>query len=202
MRQMTDAFESIRCIAASLSPALRSELDRIGLIEVPPPQHRTVAEHLFVAIINQQFSGRAADAIWRRIVAAAEARGCLTADLFGRECEHEVRACGVSRNKIRALQAVRDAEARGLLHKDRLSALPHEARAEQLCQIWGIGRWTADMVGISHFMDPDIWPAGEVSATGTLRRLLGCTDTVKAAAAFAPYRSLLARYMWRIKDTS
>ncbi|MCX4194391.1 DNA-3-methyladenine glycosylase 2 family protein, partial [Methylobacterium organophilum] len=30
----------------------------------------------------------------------------------------------------------------------------------------------------------------------------GRADTAAVAAAFAPYRSILARYLWRIKDTA
>ena len=58
------------------------------------------------------------------------------------------------------------------------------------------------MVGIFHFHDPDIWPEGDVAAVGCLRRLTGGTDTRAIAAGFAPYRSILARYLWRIKDTA
>lgn len=56
------------------------------------------------------------------------------------------------------------------------------------------------MVGIFHFHDPDIWPAGDVAAVGCLRRLTGQADAGAVASAFAPYRSILARYLWRIKD--
>ncbi|MGH1573608.1 hypothetical protein ACRAWG_26840 [Methylobacterium sp. P31] len=58
------------------------------------------------------------------------------------------------------------------------------------------------MVGIFHFHDPDIWPEGDVAAVGCLRRLTGRADTRAVAATFAPYRSILARYLWHIKDTA
>lgn len=93
------------------------------------------------------------------------------------------------------------AETAGLLGPG-LAALPHPERAAILCGIRGVGPWTADMVGIFHFHDPDIWPTGDVAAVGCLRRLTGQADTAAVAAAFAPYRSILARYLWRIKDTA
>ncbi len=58
------------------------------------------------------------------------------------------------------------------------------------------------MVGIFHFLDPDIWPAGDVAAVGVLRRLTGRDDTEAVAARFAPYRSILARYLWRSRDAA
>jgi DNA-3-methyladenine glycosylase II len=81
-----------------------------------------------------------------------------------------------------------------------LADRPQRERAVILCGIRGVGPWTADMVGIFQFHDPDIWPAGDVAAVGCLRRLTGRPDTAAVAAAFAPYRSILARYLWHIKD--
>ena len=58
------------------------------------------------------------------------------------------------------------------------------------------------MIGIFHFLDPDIWPEGDVAAVGALRRITGREDTTEVALAFQPYRSLLARYMWRNRDAA
>ena len=59
----------------------------------------------------------------------------------------------------------------------------------------------ADMIGIFFLLEPDIWPAGDAAVVGTLRRLIGETDTTALAARFAPHRSTLARYLWTIRDS-
>jgi len=187
--------------AARAHPPLRAALVQAGPIRIEPPAHPRVADRLFVEVVNQQLSTRAAGAIWARIEAASVAAGCDPRGLFAAGDPDRLRACGLSGNKVRALQAIVAAEAAGLLGPE-LAGLPHPERAAILCGIRGVGPWTADMVGIFHFHDPDIWPEGDVAAVGCLRRLTGQTDTRAVAAAFAPYRSILARYLWRIKDTA
>nr|WP_267425655.1 DNA-3-methyladenine glycosylase 2 family protein [Methylobacterium sp. GC_Met_2] len=187
--------------AAGPYPALRDALERAGPLRIEPAAHPCVAERLFVEVVNQQLSTRAAAAIWGRIEAAATAAAGTPRALFEAGDPDLLRACGLSGNKARALQAIVAAEAAGLLGPE-LAGLPHPERAAILCGIRGVGPWTADMVGIFHFHDPDIWPEGDVAAVGCLRRLTGQADTRAVAAAFAPYRSILARYLWRIKDTA
>ncbi|AWN34416.1 DNA-3-methyladenine glycosylase family protein [Methylobacterium radiodurans] len=194
-----DVFTFLCHAASMVSEPLQATFAQIGPIAIPGPTHARVADRLFVEVINQQLSTRAALAIWGRIESLAAERGLVPRDLFAPEEEAALRGCGVSGNKVRALLAIRDAEAAGLLDAN-LTRLPQAERSAVLCRIRGVGPWTADMIGIFHFRDPDIWPRGDVAAVGTLRRLSGRDDDVAVAAAFAPYRSILARYMWRARD--
>ena len=191
--------------AAGAHPALLAALIRAGPTAIAPPAypqaHPQVADRLFLEVVNQQLSTRAAAAIWARIEAAAAAAATSPRGLFEAGNADLLRACGISGNKVRALQAIVAAEAAGLLGPG-LAALPHPERATILCGIRGVGPWTADMVGIFHFHDPDIWPEGDVAAVGCLRQLTGQADTRAVASAFAPYRSILARYLWHIKDAA
>ncbi|MBB2961352.1 DNA-3-methyladenine glycosylase [Methylobacterium sp. R2-1] len=200
---MLDAviYDRLLDTASTISEPLRAAIAAVGLIEIAPPSHASVAERLFIEVVNQQLSTKAALSIWTRVEAAAAAQGGAPRDLFVPGYETLLRGCGVSANKVRALQAIRDAEEAGLLGAE-LTALPHAERSAVLCRIRGVGPWTADMAGIFHFLDPDIWPVGDVAAVGVLRRLTGVDDTVAVAACFAPYRSILARYMWRSRDTA
>ncbi|MDP4023547.1 DNA-3-methyladenine glycosylase 2 family protein [Methylobacterium sp. NEAU 140] len=194
-----DVYDHILETAAAVAEPLRAGIARLGPIAIPPPVHASVAERLSVEIVNQQLSTRAALAIWTRVEAAAAGLGLAPRDLFVPGHEAVLRACGVSGNKVRALHAVREAEGAGWLGPE-LAALPHPERSALLCRVRGVGPWTADMVGIFHFLDPDIWPAGDVAAVASLRRLTGRDDTDAVALAFAPFRSILARYAWRLKD--
>ncbi|MEH3117284.1 MAG: DNA-3-methyladenine glycosylase 2 family protein [Methylorubrum populi] len=197
----TDIHDRLLRTAATISKPLHAAIAAVGFIEIAPPLHASVAERLFVEVVNQQLSTKAAFSIWSRIEAAAAARVVAPRDLFVPGHEAVLRGCGVSANKVRALHAIRDAEASGLLGPE-LARMPHAERSAVLCRIRGVGPWTADMAGIFHFLDPDIWPAGDVAAVGVLRRLTDIEDTITVAARFAPYRSILARYMWRSRDTS
>ncbi|MCJ2032948.1 DNA-3-methyladenine glycosylase family protein [Methylobacterium sp. J-068] len=186
-------------VAGRLSAPLAEAIARVGPLTIEPPAQTRVADRLCVEVVNQQLSIRAAAAIWSRVEAAAAGMGLTPWGLFVPAHEAVLRACGISGNKVRALQAIRAADEAGLLDAT-LGIRPHAERSAILCRIKGVGPWTADMIGIFHFGDPDIWPDGDVAAVGRLRRLTGRADTQAVAAAFAPYRSHLARYAWRIKD--
>jgi DNA-3-methyladenine glycosylase II len=173
---------------------------RIGPVPIIPASYATVADHLLVEIVGQQLSKAAATTIWGRVVVAAHDRGVTVAELLMPGGEGIVQGCGVSRGKVKALQAVVQAERDGLLGAD-LGMMGHAERSARLTGIWGVGQWTADMIGIFHFLDHDIWPLGDVAATGSLRLLTGQADTARVADTFAPLRSILARYAWRIRDT-
>ncbi len=200
MRVDPDTHAFLCRTAAAISEPLRAAFVRLGPIAIPPPTHARVADRLVVEVVNQQISTRAALAIWGRIESLAAERGAAPRDLFAATEAEALRACGVSGNKIRALVAIREAEPAGAL-VESLALLPRAERASLLCRIRGVGPWTADMIGIFHVLAPDIWPAGDVAAVGTLRRLSGRSDDAAVAAAFAPYRSILARYMLlRVRD--
>ena len=194
-----EVYDHILLAAAAISEPLRAAIERVGPLAVTPPTHAIVADRLLVEVVNQQLSVKAALAIWTRIETAAAGLTLTPRDLCVPAHEALLRDCGVSANKVRALHAIAEAERAGLLGSE-LAGLAHSERAARLCRIRGVGPWTADMVGIFHYLDPDIWPVGDVAAVGTLRRLTGCIDTIPVAMTFAPYRSILARYMWRIRE--
>ncbi|MBM4228225.1 MAG: hypothetical protein FJ164_10815 [Gammaproteobacteria bacterium] len=59
------------------------------------------------------------------------------------------------------------------------------------------------MVSMFFFRDPDIWPLGDLAVRKTFERYVGDhkrLDLHSGAALFAPYRSFLALYMWRIAN--
>lgn len=193
-------FESLHSRAQSISPDFAREIQRIGPIEIKPTRHRTVADHLYRSIVGQQLSTKAAQTIWARIEQAARTNKIAVQSLFTEDYFDLLRATGVSGRKARSLIAVRQAADQRRLKAAALAKLSHPERSEVLCSIWGVGQWTADMVGIFHFLDPDIWPNGDAAATGTLQKWTSCNDTAQTAEAFAPHRSILARYMWLSKD--
>ena len=54
------------------------------------------------------------------------------------------------------------------------------------------------MLSIFYFRDNDIWPEGDLAVQRVFKRYIGRRKPAKAAALFAPYRSLLALYMWKL----
>jgi DNA-3-methyladenine glycosylase II len=185
--------------AQSLSPALAEAITRLGPQKLPSRADLPFTEYLCRAIVGQQLSTIAARTIWRRVVESANGRPLL--DQFHEGNAERLRACGMSGAKVKAVCAIAEMDRTTGLDAEVLSALSHEERSARLTAIWGVGQWTADMMSIFYFGDPDIWPDGDVAARKTLTRLTSPRrKTVLTAARFAPYRSYLALYMWAHVD--
>ncbi len=183
--------------AAGVSPTLTAAIEHAGPLSLPRRRKDELLPlRMCRAVAGQQLSVAAASTIWARLLERTEGAPLLA---FVRDTDAQtLRSVGLSHAKARTMQAIAAAEADGVLDVASLGALDHPTRVSRLTEIWGVGTWTADMVGIFYFRDPDIWPDGDVTARKTLVRLTSARrKTVRTAARFAPYRSYLALHMWR-----
>ena len=191
--------------ARRISRRFARAVDDVGPLGPPPCRREPLVTYLARVIVGQQLSTTAARTIWCRLEAqAADAALAVHAHAAVAPTE-ALRACGLSGNKVRALQALAAAEAGGTLAASRLKVLSSTARHDALIALHGVGPWTAQMAALFYFREPDIWPVGDVSVRKTFERYVAeqsrwCFD--EAAALFAPRRSWLARYLWRIADAT
>lgn len=185
--------------ASGLSRALAAAIDAVGPAPLPRRDDTPFPIYLARAVAGQQLSVTAARSIWSRVEAAGEGADLLAG--FHLDRAEALRACGLSNAKVRTLIAIADAVKDGRLDPAHLAGLDAEGRARELTTIWGVGRWTADMANMFWFGEEDVWPDGDVAARKTLERLTSPRrKTVRTAARFAPHRSHLAYYMWRVVD--
>ena len=188
-------------VAGGISKPLFDAIRTVGPVSLQGRKDRDLRYFLARSIVGQQLSTMAAQSIWARVEAAALVTAIDIPQVFDEGCAARLRACGVSRNKIRALQALCAAERDGVLRDADLHHLGHEERSEQLRLIWGIGQWTCDMASIFHYRCPDVWPEGDVAVQRTFARLVGGREPSGVVPHFAPYRSYLALAMWKVRDT-
>lgn len=187
-------------IAKDISPRLHEAIEQCGPARLSRrAKDACLATTLCRAVAGQQLSTSASATIWNRVL---EKMGQQELVEFMSEVDVEaLRRCGLSQAKAKTCKEVATATQAGQLDVDYLGKLQHETRSEQITQIWGVGQWTADMIGIFFFGDRDVWPAGDVTVCKTLQTLIGKRRSIeRSAAKFAPQRSYLALYMYRIAD--
>jgi DNA-3-methyladenine glycosylase II len=159
-------------------------LDRIARAArgVKPPRYTSLWETACNAIVYQQISIHAAGAILRRVIERyAPARTVDEVTLapfppFARilgASDDELRALGLSTNKVRALKAIATAIATGALDESVLEPLPTADLLVQLTAHPGIGPWTAAVIALRGFGRLDVFPMKDSGATALLRRLSG-----------------------------
>ena len=123
-------------------PVLGKVMEMVGPCLLCEENERNPFEQLCIAIIGQQLSVKAAHTIKGRVV---EKLGVLEPEAILAAGEEELRACGLSRAKIRYVKALSSMVNDGRLRLKELAELPSEAVLEELLKVPGIGRWTAEM---------------------------------------------------------
>jgi DNA-3-methyladenine glycosylase II len=158
-------------------------------------------------IVGQQISARAAAAIFARL-----------RDLMGHEApaaavaaasDEELRAVGLSRNKIASLRDLAERTLDGRLELDRLDELPDDEVVSQLVAVRGIGPWTAALFLLGALGRPDVLPAGDLRLRSVVRAAYGLEATPteqevrELGERWRPHRSLATAYLysWR-RDSS
>ena len=188
--------EGLDAIAAR-EPRLRAALARVGYPE-PRLRERGYAT-LLRTIIGQQVSFKAADSIWKKLEAAV---GDIADPAALVACPDEaLRAAGLSRQKQSYARSLAELAAAGEID---FAALPadDEAAIALLCQVKGIGRWSAEVYLLFADGRADIWPAGDLAVQIEMGRIMGLPDkpseraTRELAEPWRPYRGAAAVFMW------
>jgi DNA-3-methyladenine glycosylase II len=149
---------------------------------------------LLDAIVSQQVSVAAADAIWGRLKAAGLTgpRRILAAT------DEDLRACGLSRQKIRYARALAAARVPYPALRDR----PTEEVIATLVEVPGIGRWTAEIYAMFSLGRADVLCPGDLALQESARMLFRLdarpTERVlrEMAAPWSPWRGVAARLLW------
>ncbi len=177
---------------ARIEPRFADALAQTG--EVPLRLRDDGFAELLGAIVSQQVSTASAQAIWGRMVQA----GLTDPVRVARATEAELRACGLSRQKIRYAAALADAG----IDYAALRDLPSEAVIARLVEVPGIGRWTAEIYAMFSLGRADVFAPGDLALQEAARLLFeldarpGDRELRAMAEAWSPWRAVAARLLW------
>ena len=177
-------------------PAFQAAFAVIGLPDwrYSPPLYRTIAR----MIAFQQITTKAAASIWARVEAAL---GEVTSAAMLAASEDELRACGLSRPKIRHLKSIAEAVESGALDLTRVYHGEMDAARAELLAVKGIGPWTADLFLLSCGR-LDAFPIADVGLMEAYRLLSGHEDRyapkafTQLAESWRPWRGVAAHLLW------
>ncbi len=184
-------------------PALGGVIRRVGACRLRPrgdPYGSLVRSVLF-----QQLAGAAARAIDARLRGRYGGRYPRPAALLAAR-DAELRAVGLSRQKIAALRDIARAFEEGRVTSRRLPRLDDPAVIEAVTAIHGVGEWTAHMLLMFGLGRPDVLPVGDygVRKAGQmlygLPHLPGRGELEALAQPWRPYRSVASWYLWRAAE--
>lgn len=191
-------IETPDCVAegaeylAEIEPRFARALELTG--PLPLRRRKDGFAALLDAIVSQQVSVAAADAIWGRLKAA----GMTGPRKIMWASDEELRACGLSRQKIRYAREL----ARSGIRYPRLRDAPTEEVVRTLVQVPGIGLWTAEIYAMFSLGRADVFAPGDLALQEAARILFEMPErpTEKALRVvsedWSPWRGVAARLLW------
>lgn len=186
---------------AGRDPALARMIERSGPLRLPKPRQPDAFLSLAQAIVYQQLAGRAAAAIWGRVVSLFP--DGMIPEAVAELPEATLRSAGLSGNKVLSMKDLAAKALDGTVPLTRLGHLPDEEIIQRLSVVRGIGPWTAQMFLIFDLRRLDVWPVLDygVRHGWAVIHGLGEVPTPKAldpeGEPFRPYRTAVAWYCWR-----
>lgn len=157
------------------------------------------------AIIGQQVSTKAADAVWGRFTEIVGKRPTPAATLrLGLEA---LRDAGVSKRKAEYLQDLAVHFSERKVHPEKWATMDDESVIAELLAIRGIGRWTAEMFLIFNLQRPDVMPLDDAGLLKAISLHYFSGEPVsrfearEVSVAWQPWRTVATWYLWRGLDS-
>lgn len=190
---------------------MRRLIERLGPCQLRLERETNQFGALVDSIIYQQLAYRAAQTIanrFRLIYASVDGahRGRLPRpEELLRTPARKLRAAGLSRQKIGYMRDLARKAANGSLKLGRFGRLADDAVIENLVQVKGIGRWTAEMFLIFSLGRPDVLPVDDLGVQYGFKdayRLRGLPSEKwmrRTAEPWRPYRTVATWYLWKLR---
>jgi DNA-3-methyladenine glycosylase II len=185
------------------APELCAVMRRVGPFTLRPQRNRF--QMLVRSIVFQQISMGAARAIYARLEAKAGPLGIQSQAVAALGLE-ELRAAGLSRQKAAYIYDLAHKVAGGHVCLARLGRLSDERIIEELIQVKGIGRWTAQMFLIFALGRQDVFPVDDLGVRTAIQKLYGFQELpnkeecLAIGSRWSPFASIGAWYCWRYLD--
>ncbi len=155
------------------------------------------------SIVGQQISVKAAESVWRKLIAAVPA---VRPEVIHAHDVEILRTCGLSRSKVAYLHDLARHFVEKRLDVKRWEQMTDDELIAELTQVRGIGRWTAEMFLIFYMTRPDVLPVDDIGLQRAMSlhynrgRPLSKLKMNSIAKRWLPWRSVATWYMWRSLD--
>lgn len=196
-RDLSDAERNL----ARRDPVMRGLIRQAGPSVIGQRRSRTSFESLVRAIVFQQLAGRAAAAIFARVMALFP-DGLSPQAVMG-VSDEDLRGAGLSVAKVLSIRDFATKSLDGTVPLRSLGRLPDEEIIARLVAVRGIGRWTAEMFLLFQLGRPDVWPVDDLGVRNGYRiayelaAMPSSKELMPLGDAFRPYRSYAAWYCWQ-----
>jgi len=180
-----------------------------GKCGLTPERRRSPFQSLVQAVAHQQLNGTAASSILARFKKLFPGRRFPRAEDLAGVTDQQIRACGFSFAKIKAIRDIAAKTLEGVVPTSRqIAGLSDDEIIARLTEVRGVGRWTVEMLLIFQLGRPDILPAADFGVRTGFRHAYRRRDlpSVKELLAFGeswrPHRTTASWYLWCVADAA
>jgi DNA-3-methyladenine glycosylase II len=175
-------------------------IKKVGSIKLKPNKKYFLV--LCRSIISQQISVKAADAIMTRFLKLFPNQS-LTPQRVQEIPESEIRKAGLSKQKIAYIKDLSEKFINKSINPRKFQFMENEEIIENLTQVYGVGKWTAEMFLIFSLGRPNVFPAGDLGVRTAIKNIykLNALPSIKELKPYgekwAPFETVGAWYAWR-----
>jgi DNA-3-methyladenine glycosylase II len=186
---------------SKVDPQLRILIRTIGKYSI---QIRASAfQSLVESIIYQQLTGSAANVIYGRFIKYYNNVMPTPMEIISTSDIELKSKVGLSSKKVQYLKDLSTRVVEQKLDLDLLSTVSDEEVINQLIQVRGIGRWTAEMFLIFCLGRPDVLPVTDLGIRKAMQKIYSIPELPKPAEMLAiaqpwrPHRTVATWYLWK-----
>ncbi len=155
------------------------------------------------SIVGQQISVKAAQSVWDRFELKLKKINPQTVKEIHTS---SLKSVGLSRQKVLYLKNLSQAFIEKKIKFNQWNKMNNEEIIQDLVQVKGIGRWTAEMFLIFNLCRADIFPVDDIGMIKGLCKVYNLNypiskeKVIKIGEKWKPYRSVATWYLWRSLD--
>jgi DNA-3-methyladenine glycosylase II len=155
------------------------------------------------AIVGQQLSTKAADAIYGRLIERFGGRTPTPEEVLADDPDELRTAAGLSHAKVAYLRSLAEHVLDGSLALQKLGRLPDDEVIAELVAVKGLGVWSAHIFLMFHLRRPDVLAVGDLGIRRAMMVAYGLpelpqpAEMEKIAEPWRPHRTLACLFLWR-----
>ena len=206
-------FETMNAAAhkhlSAADPVMRRLIREHGRCALVPETRRSPFQSLVQAVAHQQLNGTAANTILMRFKKLFPGRKFPRPEDLTNVTDEQIRACGFSFAKIKAIRDIAEKTLSGVVPSSReIVKLSDDEIIERLTEVRGVGRWTVEMLLIFQLGREDVLPADDFGVRSGFRIAYKKRELPKPKALLAhgkrwrPHGTTAAWYLWRAADAA
>jgi len=178
-------------------PVLKKLFSAVGPLGYSIPIWSSIHDAVLYAVIGQMLSLSASNSIIKRLYKGIGSSSSILMWAQG-NCYKKGPIRGVSQRKRKALKEWFDYAKMNKNRWEKWATMPLEQYRNEICSIWGFGRWAADMIGIFYLARMDIWPETDIGIQKTSNLVFRTADQDAIKKVICGKETIVALYLWEL----